>query len=76
MKPSTNKKHGRPFEEDGSFHVDKGDKADGRPRRLLFRTSDNYVGYSQNFRRKEAYEAAMAVRARANFASHTKHHAQ
>lgn len=64
---STKPKPGRPYELDGSFHLDRGDKADNRPRQLCFKTTDNFVGFSPRFRRTEAYEAAMAARARAHF---------
>ena len=62
-------KLGKPFEDDGVFLIDKGDRQDGRKRALLFRTHDNFVGYSPHFHRKEAYEAAMANRTRAKFAA-------
>jgi hypothetical protein len=60
-------KLGKPFEDDGTFSIDKGDKADRRKRALIFRTKDNFVGYSPTFRRKEAYENAFAAKARYNF---------
>ena len=62
-------KLGKPFEDDGVFLIDKGDRLDHRKRALLFRTHDNFVGYSPHFHRKEAYEAAMANRTRAKFAA-------
>lgn len=60
-------KLGKPFEDDGVFSIDKGDKQDSRKRALIFRTHDNFVGYSHHFHRREAYEAAMANRTRAKF---------
>lgn len=68
-KPSSGARLGKPFEDDGVFQIDKGDRQDGRKRALLFRTHDNFVGYSPHFHRKEAYEAAMANRTRAKFAA-------
>ena len=62
-------KLGKPFEDDGVFIVDKGDRQDGRKRALMFRTHDNFVGYSHHFHRKEAYEGAMATRARFKFST-------
>ena len=66
-------KLGKPFEDDGVFQIDKGDRQDGRKRALMFRTHDNFVGYSHHFHRKEAYEAAMANRTRFKFSKNTSH---
>lgn len=60
-------KLGKPFEDDGVFSIDKGDKNERRKRALIFRTTDNFIGYSPTFRRKEAYENAFAAKARHNF---------
>jgi len=66
---STHKTQGRPYELDGSFHVDpksrEGDNPHGR--RLMFRTTDGYVGFSHKFKRSEAFHNALAKRANSAF---------
>lgn len=64
-------KLGKPFEDDGKFYVDKGERGE-RPRALVFRTHDNFVGFSTKFRRREAYEAAFAAKARSKYSNASK----
>lgn len=68
---STRINNGRPFEEEGSFHIDPKSRTGDNPhgRRLMFRTTDGFVGFSTKFKRSEAFHNALASRARAKFAS-------
>ena len=55
----------RPFQMAGEFSIRKAGSGRDRIRELVFRTADGFEGVSRKWDRREAYDAALKVRAKA-----------